>query len=49
VQRIIEQSAGGAQKRPALSVFLVARYLAEPHHGRTLRPFAENGLRRVFI
>src|SRR5205823_1744749 len=41
----IEERARRADERPAAEVFLIARLLADEHHGRRLLPFAENRLR----
>jgi diguanylate cyclase (GGDEF)-like protein len=44
-ERLVEQPAGGADERPAGTILLVARLLADEHHVRGQRPFPEHRLR----
>ena len=46
LQRAVEHQAGRTHERFAGKVFLVAGLLADQHHLRILRAFAEHGLRR---
>src|SRR5205085_6925646 len=49
VQRLVEHRAGGADKRRALTVFLVARLLADKHHACLVWTGAEDDLRGRFV
>lgn len=44
-ERLIEQAPGRAHKRPPAQIFFVARLLADHHHRRVVRSFAEHRLR----
>jgi hypothetical protein len=48
LQRAVKYLSGRSHERFAGKVLLVAGLLADQHHLRVLRPFAEHGLRRVF-
>src|SRR6185437_15127311 len=49
LQRLVEHLPGRPDKGFSGKVFLVAGLLADEHHGRLARTFAEDGLGRVFI
>jgi hypothetical protein len=45
LQRLIQHAPGGADERPAGPILLVARLLADQHHGGARGSLAEDGLR----
>src|SRR5688500_1033942 len=48
-ERLVEHRAGGADKRLALPILLIARLLADEHHARGARAGAEHDLRGGLI
>jgi hypothetical protein len=48
-ERLVEQPTGWTDERSASSVFLITGLLADQHHQRVRRTFAENRLRAALV
>jgi hypothetical protein len=49
MHRSMQKLPGGSDERMTLAIFAIARLLADEHHARVRRPFAEDRLRCEFI